>query len=142
VSDWNTGVINEFRDMVGKPKDRKVGGMFTHDHMVLLHTTGAKTGNERITPLASVRDDQNVYVTASKGGAPAHPDWFRNVLAHPAVTVEIGDETVHGTARNVDDRAKRDRLYQRFIDMSPGFAEYEEKAGDRVIPVVEITVEH
>lgn len=141
MSDFNTGIINEFRDMVGKPKDRMVGGMFPHDRLVLLHTTGAKTGAERVSPLAFVRDGQSVYVTGSKAGAPTHPDWFHNILANPAVTIEIGDETLHGTARNVADRTERDRLYQRFIDMMPGFAEYEEKAGDRLIPVVEVAVE-
>lgn len=141
MSDWNTSVISEFREMVGGPKDRMVGGMFPHHHLLILHTTGAKSGKERVTPLVFVRDNSHIYVTGSKGGAPTHPDWFRNILANPDVTLEIGDDTVSGTARNVDDRSERDRLYQKFIDLMPGFAEYEEKSDGRLIPVVEITLQ-
>lgn len=138
MSDWNTNVINEFREMVGNPKDRMVAGMFPHDRLLLLHTTGAKSGKERVTPLAFVIDNERIYVTGSKGGAPTHPAWFHNVLANPDVTIEIGDDTVTGTARNIDDRSERDRLYQKFIDKMPGFAEYEKKTKGRLIPVVEI----
>ncbi len=138
ADDWNTRIIEDFRAMVGKPKNRKVGDMFPHEGLVVLHTTGAKSGKEHVTPLAIWQDDTRVYVVGSAAGGPKHPAWFHNVLAHPDVTIEIGDETLEATAHNVNDRAERDRLYQHFIDMSSQFAEYEEKTGGRVIPVVAI----
>lgn len=138
MSDWNADVINDFRSMRGTSKDRLVEGMFPHDSLVLLHTTGARSGRERVNPLAIWRDDHRIYVTGSAGGAPQHPAWFYNVLANPDVTVEIGDETFRGRAHNIENRAEHDRIYQKFIDMAPQFAEYERSTGGRVIPVVAI----
>jgi deazaflavin-dependent oxidoreductase (nitroreductase family) len=130
-NEWNKQVIEEFRANAGK-----VGGNFEGSPMVLLHTTGAKTGKERVNPLMYLPEGDKVVVFASKGGAPESPDWFHNLKANPDVTMELGTETVTGRATIVD-RAERDRLYAKQAAAWPQFADYE-KATDRVIPVVVI----
>ena len=101
--DWNTKVIQEFRANGGQ-----VGGQFEGAPMLLLHTTGAKSGLERVNPMMYLKNDGHTYVFASKGGADRHPDWYRNLLAHPEVTVELGTETFTATARSLpeDERAR------------------------------------
>jgi deazaflavin-dependent oxidoreductase (nitroreductase family) len=105
--------------------------------VLLLHTTGAKSGAERINPLVALVEGDRMFVFASKAGAPAHPDWYRNLKANPAVTVEVGTEHYPAAAVEVEG-AERDRIWQRQMDTVPTFAEYEEKAGGRVIPVIEL----
>jgi len=131
MKDFNQAVIEEFRANHGK-----VGGGFEGMPMVLLTTTGAKSGLSRTNPLAALVDGDHLYVIASKAGAPTHPDWYHNVLATPEVEVEFGDETFAATAVPVS-REERDRLYALQVQRVPGFGDYE-KSTDRVIPVVEL----
>lgn len=129
MSDWNTAIIEEFRANAGK-----VGGNFEGAPMVILHTTGARTGQERVKPLVYQAVGDDIAVFASKGGAPEHPDWFHNVVAHPDVTVEIGADTVPMRAR-VAEGDERERIWSRQKQLMPGFADYEAKT-TRQIPVV------
>ena len=126
---FNTTVIEEFRANGGK-----VGGGFAGAPMVLLTTTGAKSGTKRTTPLVYLPDGDRVVVFASKGGAPTNPDWYHNVVANPEVTVEVGGESYQARAV-VAERAERDRLFAEQASRMPNFAEYAEKT-TRVIPVV------
>ena len=132
MSDWNTRIIEEFRANEGK-----VGGNFEGRTLLLLHHTGAKTGTERVNPLAYQRlSDDSVAVFGSKGGAPTNPDWVYNLVAHPDVQVEIGPGTFSAHAR-VAEGAERERIWEKQKQYWPAFAEYEEKTtGIREIPVV------
>jgi deazaflavin-dependent oxidoreductase (nitroreductase family) len=129
VSDWNAAIIDEFRANGGK-----VGGQFEGAAMLLLHTTGARTGQERVNPLVYTTDGDDLVVVASKGGAPTNPDWYHNLVANPDVTVEVGTDTMPVRAR-VADGAERERLWSRQVEVMPGFAEYQAKTS-RTIPVV------
>jgi deazaflavin-dependent oxidoreductase (nitroreductase family) len=131
VNDWNAKVIEEFRS-----HDGRVGGNFEGAPMLLLTTTGAKSGAKRINPMMYLNLDDHVYVFASKAGADTNPDWFHNLLAHPEVTVELGSETFNALATALE-RSERDRVYAVQAERYPGFGEYQEKT-TRVIPVVEI----
>lgn len=131
--EMNRNVIAEFRANEGK-----VGGYFDGHTLVILHTTGAKTGAERLNPLVYLPgEDGRVYVIASKGGAPDNPDWYYNLTANPQVRLEFGTKTTAGVAREVTDRAERDRLYAAQVARMAGFADYE-KATTRLIPVIAI----
>ncbi|HEY8017890.1 MAG TPA: nitroreductase family deazaflavin-dependent oxidoreductase [Actinomycetota bacterium] len=129
MSDWNTNVIEEFRANHGK-----VGGMFVGAPLLLLTTTGAKTGATRLNPLMYLPDGDRLVIFASKGGAPTHPDWFHNVKANPSVTVEVGDETYRAVATEVTGD-ERDGLFARQSELYPQFAEYQAD-NPRLIPVV------
>jgi deazaflavin-dependent oxidoreductase (nitroreductase family) len=129
AQDWNSKIIDEFRANGGK-----VGGPFEGMPMLLLHTTGAKSGHERVNPLAYQALDSGYAVFASKGGAPTNPDWFYNLLANPQVQAEIGTRTVRLTAR-VADGEVRERIWAAQKSARPGFADYERKT-TRQIPVV------
>jgi deazaflavin-dependent oxidoreductase (nitroreductase family) len=132
AEDANQPIIDEFRANAGK-----VGGYFDGADMLLLHSVGARTGKERTNPLLYLNDGGRIIVIASYGGAPQHPDWYYNLLAHPEVTVELGTETKRAVARQVPD-AERDRLYAEMVRRRPQFAEYERKTTRR-IPVVALT---
>lgn len=129
TNDWNTKVIEEFRANEGK-----VGGDFQGAPLLLLHTTGAKSGKERINPMMYQDLGGKIAVFASKGGADTNPDWYRNVVAHPEVTAEIGVDTRSFRAR-IADAAERGPIWERQKQDFPGFAEYEAKTS-REIPVV------
>jgi deazaflavin-dependent oxidoreductase (nitroreductase family) len=129
VKDWNSKIIEEFRANEGK-----VGGGFTGAPMLLLHTTGAKSGKERINPLVYQDVDGNHVIFASKGGAPTHPDWYHNLVANPRVRIEVGDQTVDVQAR-VAEGEERAKIWEVQKQRMPGFADYEQKT-DRQIPVV------
>jgi deazaflavin-dependent oxidoreductase (nitroreductase family) len=130
MSDWNTNIIEEFRANHGK-----VGGPFEGKPLLLLTTTGAKSGAIRVNPLMYLPlDDDRVAIFASKGGAPTHPDWFHNVKANPKVSVAIGDETFDAVAAEVTGQ-ERDDLYARQSELYPQFAEYQAD-NPRLIPVV------
>jgi deazaflavin-dependent oxidoreductase (nitroreductase family) len=129
MNDFNAQIIEEFRQNGGK-----VGGGFAGAPMLLLTTTGAKSGKERTTPLAYLRDGDRTVIFASKAGADTNPDWFHNLRANPRVTVEQGTETYDADAVILDG-AERDRLFDLQKQAMPGFAEYEAKT-DRVIPVI------
>jgi deazaflavin-dependent oxidoreductase (nitroreductase family) len=129
AQDWNSKIIEEFRANGGR-----VGGPFESMPMLLLHTIGAKSGRERVNPLAYQALDNGYAVFASKGGAPTNPDWFHNLLANPQVQAEIGTQTVQLTAR-VADGEVRERIWAAQKSARPGFADYERKT-TRQIPVV------
>ena len=135
VNDWNQKIIEEFRANEGR-----VGGNFEGAPLLLLHTTGAKTGAERVNPMMYLDIDGRRFVFASKAGHPTHPAWYHNLLANPTVSVETGTgsgiETYEATAEAVTGD-ERDRIYAEQARRYPGFAEYQEKT-DRVIPVVEL----
>jgi deazaflavin-dependent oxidoreductase (nitroreductase family) len=132
VNDWNRKIIDEFRANNGK-----VGGMFEGRTLLLLHTKGAKSQKERINPLAYVRDGEKFVVTASNGGAPTNPDWYYNVVANPEVGAEVGTETFRVRA-TVPEEPERTRLFNKMVQVMPGFADYQRKT-DRKIPVVVLT---
>ena len=129
--DWNRKVIEEFRAHGGK-----VGGQFEGAPVLLLRTTGAKSGLERVNPMMYLEESGHLYVFASKAGADSHPDWYHNLVANPSVVVELGEETFEATAHPVA-APERDRVYAVQARLYPGFAEYEAKT-TRVIPVVEL----
>ena len=131
VRDWNTKIVDEFRANEGR-----VGGGFAGAPLLLLHTTGAKSGLERVNPMMYLDLEGRRFVFASKGGADTDPDWYRNLLADPSVTVEVGTESYAAAAVPVSG-GERDRIYAEQARRYPGFAEYEAKTR-RVIPVVEI----
>ena len=129
VKNWNAGIIKEFRENGGK-----VGGQFAGASLILLTTTGAKSGQPRTSPLANTTDGDRIVIIASKAGAPTNPDWYHNLIAHPEVTVEQGTEKFQARA-SVAEGAERERLYNQMAAQMPGFAEYQ-KNTTRVIPVV------
>lgn len=129
--DFNTRIIEEFRNNAGK-----VGGPFEGAPILLLHHRGARSGRERLNPLAyqAVGDDFAVF--ASKGGAPTDPDWYRNLLVNPETTVEVGTDTLPVRARDLRGE-ERSRVWERQKAVMPGFADYEKKAaGKREITVI------
>jgi deazaflavin-dependent oxidoreductase (nitroreductase family) len=132
MSDWNKKIIEEFRANEGR-----VGGHFAGRTLLLLHTTGAKTGLERVNPVATFEDGERLVIVASKGGAPTNPDWYHNLVANPMVTVEYGTETFQARA-TVTSEPERSELYQKMGSQMPGFLEYEKRT-ERVIPVVTLT---
>lgn len=131
-NNWNKAIIEEFRANSGK-----VGGPFSGKTLLLLHTVGAKSGQERINPVASVTDGDRLVIIASKGGAPTNPDWYYNILANPLVTVEVGTKQFQARAA-IASEPERTRLYNQMVAMMPGFAEYQQKT-TRVIPVIALT---
>lgn len=133
MADWNQQIIEEFRANGGTVQTMGFGR-----GLVLVHHLGARSGTERISPVANIRDeDGSRLIAASKGGAPDNPDWYYNLLAHPDVTIETpdGEERVHVTELK---GAERDEAWNRFKQMSEGFASYESKTS-RVIPVLRLT---
>lgn len=129
-NDFNAAIIEEFRANGGK-----VGGRFEGAPMILVHHRGEKTGTERVAPLVYQAAGDAYVVFGSKGGAPTHPQWYRNLVAHPETTVEVGTETVSVRAR-VAEGDERERIWSKQKETMPGFAEYEKTAGGREIPVV------
>ena len=128
----NKRIIDEFRE-----NDGKVGGRFEGKTLLLLHTKGAKSGNERINPVAYVRDGDRLVIIASKGGSPTNPSWYYNILANPLVTVEAGTEKFQARA-TVAEEPERTRLYNKMVEMMPGFDDYRRKT-TRNIPVIVLT---
>jgi deazaflavin-dependent oxidoreductase (nitroreductase family) len=128
-NDFNQRIIAEFHANGGT-----VGGPFAGAPMLLLTTTGARSGEQRTTPLVYLPDGDRLVVIASKGGAPTHPAWYHNLVAHPDVTVEVGSEMLPVRAAVLSGE-ERDRLYARQAALRPAFAEYQAKTTRR-IPVV------
>jgi deazaflavin-dependent oxidoreductase (nitroreductase family) len=125
----NQRVIEEFRANSGK-----VGGQYVERPLLLLTTTGAKSGKPYTTPVMYLRDGERLAVFATHGGSPTHPDWYHNLVAHPIVTVEVGSETITARA-TVAPAAERDALYARQAELYPQFADYQARTTRR-IPVV------
>lgn len=129
ANEWNRRVIEEFRANGGH-----VGAEFDGAPMLLLTTTGRRSGLSRTSPLMYLADGNRWLVFASNAGGAKHPDWYLNVLAHPTATAEVGTQTVRVQAR-VLAGAERDRYYAEQARRQPGFADYQQKT-TRVIPVV------
>lgn len=130
--DFNQKIIAEFRANGGQ-----VGGHFTGRTLLLLHTIGAKSGQERINPTAYVRDGERYIIIASNDGADTHPQWYHNLTANPLATIEVGTETLQARAATAEE-PERTRLYNKMIEMMPGFANYLTKT-QRTIPVGVLT---
>lgn len=129
-NDFNQKIIDEFRQNAGR-----VGGPFEGAPMLLLHTTGRKSGEERTTPVVYQKVGDGWAVFASKAGAPTNPDWYYNLKGQPDVSVELGPDRIQVRAREATGD-ERKQIWEKQKAAMPGFAEYEEKAGDRVIPVM------
>lgn len=129
INEFNRGIIEQFR-----ANDGKVGPPFEGAPLLVLHSTGAKSGKERLAPIVFQPVGDAWAVFASKAGAPDNPDWYHNLVTNPAARIELGTETVDVTARVLegDERAE---VWEKQKELMPGFAEYEAKT-DRVIPVV------
>ena len=129
-ANWNQQIIDEFHAKGGTNV-----AMFGDNLMLVTHK-GAKSGQERTTPVAYTRDGDKYVIIASKAGAPSNPDWYYNLLANPVVTVEVGRESFRARATEVKG-PKRDELYAAHARRFPGFLEYQQKT-KRVIPVFEL----
>jgi deazaflavin-dependent oxidoreductase (nitroreductase family) len=129
MSDFNRKVIEEFRANEGK-----VGGPFEGAPVLLLTSTGAKSGEQRTTPVVYQPDGERMVIFASKAGTPNNPAWFHNLRANPTATVEVGSDTVEVEAV-ITDGDERERLFSKQKQLMPQFADYEQKT-TRQIPVV------
>jgi deazaflavin-dependent oxidoreductase (nitroreductase family) len=129
VNDFNRATIDEFRANEGS-----VGGPFEGAPVLLLTSTGARSGERRTTPVMYLPDGERMVIFASKGGAPTNPAWFHNLRANPAATVEVGPETVDVNAV-ITSGEERERLFARQSELYPQFADYAQKT-TREIPVV------
>jgi len=132
VSDYNTKIIEEFRANAGR-----VGGSWEGRDLLLLTTTGRKSGRPHTAPMVFTRDGERLLVYASKGGAPAHPDWYLNLVADPRVVVEVGADRYDAIATPLEGE-ERDREFAAQVARNPVFGDYEQKT-TRVIPVVSLT---
>ena len=129
--DFNQALINDLRANQG----RASSGPFKGGDVLILTTTGAKTGEARENPLAFSRDNGNYVVVASKGGAPTNPAWYHNLCANPIVKVEALGETFGARARVIDGEQDYERLYREHARKMPGFNEYRQRTSRR-IPVI------
>jgi len=129
VSDWNDKIISEFRANAGR-----VGGNFEGAPLLLLHTTGARSGLERVSPMMYQQVGDSWAVFASKAGADSNPDWYHNLLAHPRAQIEVGTATIDVVGRDLSDD-EREPIWVAQKGAYPGFAGYERKT-TRQIPVV------
>ncbi len=131
INAFNTSIIDEFRSNQGK-----VGGQFANADLLLLTTTGAKSGEPRVNPLAYFRIDGKLIIIGSFAGAPVNPAWVHNLRANPAARVEIGTDAFDVTAHELPP-AERKTLFEKVAAAAPGFAEYQSKTS-RVIPLFEL----
>ena len=131
-NDFNARIIEEFRANGGQ-----VGRPFENTPLLLLHHVGARSGTQRVNPLAYLRDGDRYVVFASKAGAPTNPAWYHNLKAHPEVTIEVGTDTVGAVAAEAAGD-ERERLFSTQAERSPAFGDYQRKAG-RLIPVMVLT---
>jgi deazaflavin-dependent oxidoreductase (nitroreductase family) len=130
--DFNSQVIEEFRANAGR-----VGGMFETMPLVLIHHKGAKSGIDRVTPLAYLGDEGRYVVFGSKGGHPDHPSWYFNLKAHPETKIEVGPDTLDVVAHEAEGD-EHHRLLGAMKERAPQFAEYDAKT-ERTIPVMILT---
>ncbi|GAA2736916.1 nitroreductase family deazaflavin-dependent oxidoreductase [Actinocorallia aurantiaca] len=126
---FNDAIIKEFRANGGR-----VGGPFEGGDLLLLTTTGARSGEEHTVPLGYVRDGADLLIVGSAGGADRHPAWYHNLLAHPVVRIEVGDETYDAIAAPAEGE-RREALFSQVVATAPGYADYQ-KQTSRTIPVV------
>jgi deazaflavin-dependent oxidoreductase (nitroreductase family) len=132
VSDANQAIMEEFRANEGR-----VGGRFEGRPMLLLTTTGARTGRRLTTPVVYLPDGDRMIIFGTRGGAPNHPGWVHNLRAKPTATVEVGTETFEVDAVETEGE-ERERLYERQTQASPVFAGYQQRTSRR-IPVIALT---
>jgi deazaflavin-dependent oxidoreductase (nitroreductase family) len=131
MSDFNSNLIAQIRAGGGHLTD----GPFAGRQVLILTTTGAKSGQSRETPLVYSRDGDNIVIIASMGGAPSHPSWYHNIVANPRVTIEVDGKKLQADA-HIAEGDERRRLYDQHADLHDSFTEYEAKTGGRVIPVI------
>jgi deazaflavin-dependent oxidoreductase (nitroreductase family) len=132
MNDFNKNIVEEFRTNAGV-----VGGPFEGRPLLILHSTGAKSGQKRLAPLAYFHVDGKLIIIGSKAGADTNPDWVHNLRANPAAHIEIGTDAYDVVAREFS-REERDEAYPKVVVESPGFGEYQEKTS-RVIPLFELS---
>ncbi|HEX6553798.1 MAG TPA: nitroreductase family deazaflavin-dependent oxidoreductase, partial [Ktedonobacteraceae bacterium] len=118
---WNRQIMEEFHANAGK-----VGGPFEGVPLLLLTTTGARSGRRRTLPVGYMPDGDRLIIFATRGGLPTNPDWYHNLVAHPEATVEVGTQTIDVTAVVITGE-ERDQLYARQVERAPVFAEYQAK---------------
>ncbi|HWF28747.1 MAG TPA: nitroreductase family deazaflavin-dependent oxidoreductase [Mycobacterium sp.] len=133
--EFNAHNIDEFRRNGGK-----VGGQFEGSPLLLLTSTGAKSGAQRVNPVAYFSVDGKIFIVGSAAGRDNHPAWVHNVRANPRVTVEIGSQAPKPATVRELPRDERDSIYQIVVERAPGFGEYQEET-DRVIPVFQLITE-
>ncbi len=131
IKAFNESITDEFR-----ANDGKVGGQFEGANLLLLTTTGAKSGRPRVSPLAYFRIDDKLVIIGSFAGADVNPAWVHNLRANPSAQIEIGNDSSDVIARELP-RAERDALFTKIAAVAPGFADYQDKT-TRVIPVFEL----
>ncbi len=134
MREFNSKIVEEFRANGGK-----VGGPFADANLLLLTTTGAKSGQPRLAPLAYFSIDGKMIIIGSKAGADTNPDWVHNLRANPRARVEVGTDVYEVIGRELP-RAERDELFEKVVSAAPGFGEYQSKTS-RVIPLFELTRE-
>lgn len=135
-NDWNQGIITEFRANEGR-----VGGPFAGAPMILVHHVGRTSGKEYVSPLVYLpgKDDDSMYIFASKGGAPTNPDWYRNLIARGEATVEVATSTFQVSITELTGD-ERDHVFAKQVERMPGFGDYAKKTeGFRTIPVLQLT---
>jgi deazaflavin-dependent oxidoreductase (nitroreductase family) len=132
MNDFNTNIVDEFRANAGV-----VGGPFEGRPLLLLATTGAKSGKPRLAPLAYFSVDGKLIIIGSKAGADTNPDWVHNLRANPGAHIEIGTDAYDVVARELSIE-ERDEAYPKVVEVAPGFGEYQAKTS-RVIPLFELT---
>ena len=131
MKDFNKSIVDEFR-----ANDGKVGGQFAGANLLLLTTTGAKSGQPRLAPLAYFTIDGKLIIIGSKAGADTNPDWVHNLRANPRAHVEVGTDAYDVTSRELP-KVERDGLFDKIVAAAPGFGEYQSKTS-RVIPLFEL----
>lgn len=132
TKEFNSKIVEEFR-----ANDGKVGGPFEGGTLLLLHTVGAKSGETRLSPLASLTVDDKVLIVGSYAGAPRDPAWVHNLRANPRAHIEVGTEDYDVDVRELPDD-ERDATYPKIIELAPVFAEYQANTS-RAIPLFELT---
>ena len=132
MHEFNKAIVEEFR-----ANDGKVGGPFAGADLLLLTTTGAKSGQPRLAPLAYFTIDGKMIIIGSKAGADTNPDWVHNLRANPGAHVEVGTDAYDVTSRELP-RDERDALFDKVVAAAPGFGEYQAKTS-RIIPLFELT---
>jgi deazaflavin-dependent oxidoreductase (nitroreductase family) len=130
-NNWNRKIIEEFHANGGK-----VGGPYANATLLLLTSTGAKSGQQRINPLWYMQDGERLFIFASRGGEPTNPDWYYNIVAHPEVAIEVGTEKFNAKAVVITGK-ERDEIYEKQAALFSNFDEYQKKTS-RIIPVVEL----
>ena len=131
---WEDNLIADLRANGGKPSAGPLAG----EDLLVLHTTGAKTGEQRRAILSYTRDGGDFIVAGTANGRPTDPAWIRNIQAHPRVTFDIGATAKQGTA-TIAEGAERERLWAGIVEVLPRFGDYPAKVGGRIIPVVRLT---